>query len=119
MAERAGTMAEMMHQRVVGVVENMSWLVLPDGSKMEVFGSGGGQRVADTLSQRFGSKVPLLAQIPLEQTLREAGDAGKPIVESDPTAESAKVLAEVARTISGRGRGLAGMQLGLTPTSKL
>ena len=118
-AERAGTMAEMMHQRVVGVVENMSWLVLPDGSKMEVFGSGGGQRVADTLSQRFGSKVPLLAQIPLEQTLREAGDAGKPIVESDPTAESAKVLAEVARTISGRGRGLAGMQLGLTPTSKL
>lgn len=118
-AERAGTMAEMMHQRVVGVVENMSWLVLPDGSKMEVFGSGGGQRVADTLSQRFGSKVPLLGQIPLEQTLREAGDAGKPIVESDPTAESARVLAEVARTISGRGRGLAGMQLGLTPTSKL
>ncbi|MGY0539839.1 Mrp/NBP35 family ATP-binding protein [Nocardioides sp. YJ-D4] len=118
-AERAGTMAEMMHQRVVGVVENMSWLVLPDGSKMEVFGSGGGQRVADTLSQRFGSKVPLLGQIPLEQTLREAGDAGKPIVESDPTSESAKVLAEVARTISGRGRGLAGMQLGLTPTSKL
>ncbi|MEU6133981.1 P-loop NTPase [Nocardioides sp. NPDC047086] len=118
-AERAGTMAEMMHQRVVGVVENMSWLVLPDGSKMEVFGSGGGQRVADTLSQRFGSKVPLLGQIPLEQTLREAGDAGKPIVEADPTAESAKVLAEVARTISGRGRGLAGMQLGLTPTSKL
>ncbi|MFJ9390601.1 Mrp/NBP35 family ATP-binding protein [Nocardioides sp. NPDC101246] len=118
-AERAGTMAEMMHQRVVGVVENMSWLVLPDGSKMEVFGSGGGQRVAETLSQRFGSKVPLLGQIPLEQTLREAGDAGKPIVESDPTAESAKVLAEVARTISGRGRGLAGMQLGLTPTSKL
>ncbi|EGD40100.1 Mrp/NBP35 family ATP-binding protein [Nocardioides sp. WG-D5] len=118
-AERAGTMAEMMHQRVVGVVENMSWLVLPDGSKMEVFGSGGGQRVADTLSQRFGSKVPLLGQVPLEQTLREAGDAGKPIVESDPTAESAKVLAEVARTISGRGRGLAGMQLGLTPTSKL
>ncbi|MEU4451662.1 P-loop NTPase [Nocardioides sp. NPDC023903] len=118
-AERAGTMAEMMHQRVVGVVENMSWLVLPDGSKMEVFGSGGGQRVADTLSQRFGSKVPLLGQIPLEQTLREAGDAGKPIVESDPTAESAKVLADVARTISGRGRGLAGMQLGLTPTSKL
>ncbi|GGR68522.1 iron-sulfur cluster carrier protein [Nocardioides luteus] len=118
-AERAGTMAEMMHQRVVGVVENMSWLVLPDGSKMEVFGSGGGQRVADTLSQRFGSKVPLLGQVPLEQTLREAGDAGKPIVEADPTAESAKVLADVARTISGRGRGLAGMQLGLTPTSKL
>ena len=45
-AERAGTMASMMHQRVVGVVENMSFLTLPDGSTMEVFGSGGGDRVA-------------------------------------------------------------------------
>ncbi|MBO0843483.1 MAG: Mrp/NBP35 family ATP-binding protein [Nocardioides sp.] len=118
-AERAGTMAEMMHQRVVGVIENMSWLTLPSGERMEVFGAGGGQRVADTLSKRFGTTVPLLGQVPLEPSLREGGDAGKPIVEADPTAESAKVLAEIARTLSGRGRGLAGMQLGLTPTSKL
>ncbi|MFT4288670.1 Mrp/NBP35 family ATP-binding protein [Nocardioides sp.] len=117
-AERAGTMAEMMHQRVVGVVENMSWLTLPDGSRMEVFGSGGGERVAATLSQRFGTTVPLLGQVPLEPTLREGGDAGKPVVESDPSAESARVLAEVARTLAGRGRGLAGLQLGLTPSSR-
>lgn len=117
-AERAGTMAEMMHQRVVGVVENMSWLTLPDGSRMEVFGSGGGARVAETLSQRFGATVPLLGQIPLEQTLREGGDAGKPVIEADPTSPSARALVGVAEKLSGRGRNLAGMQLGLTPSSK-
>ena len=117
-AERAGTMAEMMHQRVVGVVENMSWLALPAGSRLEVFGSGGGERVARTLSQRFGVDVPLLGQIPLEQTLREGGDAGKPVVDSDPTAESAVVLTRIAERLAGRSRGLSGLQLGLTPTSK-
>ena len=118
-AERAGTMASMMHQRVVGVVENMSYLTLPDGSTMEVFGSGGGARVAQTLGTRFGYDVPLLGQIPLEAGVREGGDAGKPVVESDPTAAAARALADVAGKLSGRGRGLAGMQLGLTPSNKL
>ena len=124
-AERAGTMAEMMHQRVVGVVENMSWLPCPhcaeEGKdhRLEIFGSGGGARVAATLSRRFGTDVPVLGQIPLDPSLREGGDVGKPIVESDPTSAAATALTEVARVISGRGRGLAGMQLGLTPTSKL
>ncbi len=117
-AERAGTMASMMHQRVIGVVENMSFLTLPDGSTMEVFGSGGGDRVAETLSQRFGYDVPVLGRIPLDPSLREGGDAGKPIVESDPTAPAAVELRAVADTLAGRGRGLAGMQLGLTPTAK-
>jgi ATP-binding protein involved in chromosome partitioning len=117
-AERAGTMASMMHQRVVGVVENMSFLTLPDGSTMEVFGSGGGDRVASTLSQRFGYDVPVLGRIPLDPSLREGGDAGKPIVESDPTAPAAVELRGVADKLAGRGRGLAGMQLGLTPTAK-
>jgi ATP-binding protein involved in chromosome partitioning len=117
-AERAGTMASMMHQRVIGVVENMSYLRLPDGSTMEVFGSGGGDRVAETLSQRFGYDVPVLGRIPLDPSLREGGDAGKPIVESDPTAPAAVELRKVADTLAGRGRGLAGMQLGLTPTAK-
>jgi ATP-binding protein involved in chromosome partitioning len=117
-AERAGTMASMMHQRVIGVVENMSFLTLPDGSTMEVFGSGGGDRVAETLSQRFGYDVPVLGRIPLDPSLREGGDAGKPIVESDPTAPAAVVLRSVADRLAGRGRGLAGMQLGLTPTAK-
>lgn len=122
-AERAGTMASMMHQRVVGVVENMSYLPCPhcpaeEDHRLEVFGSGGGERVASTLSQRFGYDVPLLAQVPLDVSLREGGDAGTPIVVSQPDSPSAAALSKVASTLSGRGRGLAGMQLGLTPTSK-
>lgn len=117
-AERAGTMASMMHQRVVGVVENMSFLTLPDGSTMEVFGSGGGDRVAATLSQRFGYDVRVLGRIPLDPSLRESGDAGKPIVDSDPTSAAAIELVKVAEDLIGRGRGLAGMQLGLTPSAK-
>ncbi|GAA4113324.1 Mrp/NBP35 family ATP-binding protein [Nocardioides fonticola] len=121
-AERAGTMASMMHQRVIGVIENMSHLLHtnPDGSqqRLEIFGSGGGERVAATLSQRFGYDVPLLGSIPIDVALREGGDAGKPIVESDPTAPAAQELTAIARTLAGRGRGLAGMQLGLTPSNR-
>ena len=123
-AERAGTMASMMHQRVVGVVENMSYLACPhcaeEGKdhRIDLFGSGGGDRVARTLSQRFGYDVPVLGRIPLDTALREGGDVGKPIVEADPTAPAATVLREVADTLAGRGRGLAGMQLGLTPSSR-
>ena len=106
-AERAGTMASMMHQRVVGVVENMSYLPCPhcaaEGKdhRLEIFGSGGGDRVAATLSERFGYDVPVLGRIPLDISLREGGDAGKPIVDADPTAPAAAVLLEVAETLSG------------------
>jgi ATP-binding protein involved in chromosome partitioning len=123
-AERAGTMASMMHQRVVGVVENMSYLLcehcLQDGKdhRIEIFGSGGGQRVATTLGGRFGYDVPLLGQIPIDVRLREGGDTGKPIVDSDPTAPAAVELERIAAGLTQRGRGLAGMQLGLTPTGK-
>jgi ATP-binding protein involved in chromosome partitioning len=120
-AERAGTMASMMHQRVVGVVENMSFLACPHCGpehQIELFGTGGGDRVAATLSARFGYDVPVLGRIPLDASLREGGDVGKPIVESDPTAPAAAELAGVAERLAGRGRGLAGMQLGLTPTGR-
>ena len=120
-AERAGTMASMMHQRVVGVIENMSSLTCPHcgpSHQIDVFGSGGGDRVAATLSERFGYDVPVLARVPLEPSLREGGDVGKPIVDSDPTNPAAVALREVAERLVGRGRGLAGLQLGLTPTSK-
>ncbi len=122
-AERAGTMASMMHQRVIGVLENMSWLPCPhctaEGKehRLEVFGAGGGARVAGTLSQRFGYDVPLLGEIPLDLALREGGDTGRPIVESDPDSPAGALLHAVARRLAGRGRGLAGMQLGLTPTA--
>jgi len=123
-AERAGTMASMMHQRVVGVVENMSYLpcphCTPEGRdhRLEIFGSGGGDRVAGTLSERFGYDVAVLGRVPLDVSLREGGDVGKPIVESDPTAPAAVELSAVAAGLTGRGRGLAGMQLGLTPTAR-
>ncbi|TIC84207.1 Mrp/NBP35 family ATP-binding protein [Nocardioides sp. GY 10127] len=123
-AERAGTMASMMHQRVVGVVENMSWFPCPhcaaEGKdhRLDVFGTGGGTRVAATLSERFGYDVPVLGEIPLDTVLRTGGDEGTPVVEADPSAPGARVLTDVAARLAGRGRGLAGMQLGLTPQNK-
>jgi ATP-binding protein involved in chromosome partitioning len=124
-AERAGTMASMMHQRVVGVVENMSYLACPHcaesggpSHRLEVFGAGGGKRVAATLSQRFGYDVPVLGEIPLDLSLREGGDTGSPIVTADPDSPAAAELNRVAATLSGRGRGLAGMHLGLSPASR-
>jgi ATP-binding protein involved in chromosome partitioning len=117
-AERAGTMASMMHQRVVGIVENMSYLTTPSGDRMEIFGSGGAAKVAETLSGRFGYDVPVLGQIPLDEKLREGGDTGEPIVVTDPDSEAAKVLRGVADRLGGRSRGLAGMQLGLSPAGK-
>src|SRR5699024_6761844 len=77
-AERAGSVAVQTRQRVVGVVENMAWLEQPDGTRLELFGSGGGQRVAENLSRLTGSDVPLLGQVPLDVRLREAGDGGTP-----------------------------------------
>ncbi len=117
-AERAGTMASMLHQRVVGVVENMSYLDTGDGQRLEVFGSGGAQRVATTLSERFGYDVPLLGEIPLDLKLREGGDTGRPIVATHPDADASKAIQRVADHLTGRSRGLAGMQLGLSPAGR-
>lgn len=119
-AERAGTMASMMHQRVVGVIENMSYLQLPGSDERhEIFGSGGATKVATALSAKFGYDVPVLAQIPLDEKLRIGGDDGIPILESEPDSIAAKELQSVADKLSGRSRGLAGMQLGLAPAGRL
>lgn len=117
-AERAGSIATQTSQGVVGVVENMSWLTQPDGSRLEVFGSGGGQRVADRLAGTLGAEVPLLGQVPLDVAVRAAGDDGTPVVLSDPDAPGAQVLRNVARTLATRSRGLAGMRLNLSPVSR-
>jgi ATP-binding protein involved in chromosome partitioning len=117
-AERAGAIALQTHQQVVGVVENMSWLEQPDGSRIELFGSGGGQAVADSLTRSVGAPVPLLGQVPIDVALREGGDAGTPVVLSDPDSAAAVALRGVARALSRRARGLAGRSLGLTPTRR-
>jgi ATP-binding protein involved in chromosome partitioning len=116
-AERAGGIALQTHQRLVGVVENMSWLDLPDGSRMEIFGSGGGATVAESLTRLVGAQVPLLGQIPLDTRVREAGDAGRPIVLADPSAPAAAALATVADRLAVRRESLIGKPLGLRPTS--
>ncbi|MEV0030725.1 Mrp/NBP35 family ATP-binding protein [Nocardia sp. NPDC050793] len=118
-AERAGSIALQTRQRIAGVVENMSWLDLPDGSRMDLYGSGGGQIVADSLTRAVGATVPLLGQIPIEQSLREASDEGTPIVLRDPDSASAKALIEVADKLAVRRRGLAGMSLGIDTTRHL
>jgi ATP-binding protein involved in chromosome partitioning len=117
-AERAGSIALQTRQRVVGVVENMSGLMLPDGSKMQVFGEGGGRQVAERLSRAVGADVPLLGQIPLDPALVTAGDSGTPIVLSAPDSPAGKELRSVADSLSSRRRGLAGVSLGLDPTRR-
>jgi ATP-binding protein involved in chromosome partitioning len=117
-AERAGAIALQTHQRLVGVVENMSWLELPDGSRMEVFGSGGGETVANSLTTTVGASVPLLGQIPLDTRVREAGDAGTPIVLADPDAPAAKALDAVADRLAIRRESLVGKPLGLSVTTR-
>ncbi|AXH98207.1 Mrp/NBP35 family ATP-binding protein [Ornithinimicrobium avium] len=118
-AERAGSIALQTHQRLVGVIENMSWLELPDGTRQEIFGSGGGQAVSDSLSRSVGAQVPLLGQVPLDVTLREGGDQGRPVVSSNPDSPAATALRGVARQLARRGRGLAGRKLGITPTARV
>jgi ATP-binding protein involved in chromosome partitioning len=117
-AERAGSIALQTRQRLAGVVENMSWMELPDGTRMEVFGSGGGQTVADSLTRAIGAPVPLLGQVPLETRLRECGDAGTPIVLAEPESPAAQALRAVADKLTVRSRGLAGMSLNISPVRR-
>ncbi|MGH3910688.1 MAG: Mrp/NBP35 family ATP-binding protein, partial [Pseudonocardiaceae bacterium] len=116
-AERAGAIALQTRQKLVGVVENMSWLEMPDGSRNHLFGSGGGQVVADSLTRAVGSEVPLLGQVPLDPRLRETADAGTPLVLTDPASAAAVVLRGVADRLATRSRGLAGRLLSVSPSS--
>ncbi|HET7074633.1 MAG TPA: Mrp/NBP35 family ATP-binding protein [Mycobacterium sp.] len=117
-AERAGSIALQTRQRIVGVVENMAGLTLPDGSTLHVFGEGGGRRVAERLSRAVGADVPLLGQIPLDPALVTAGDAGIPMVLNAPDSPAGKELRSVADSLSSRRRGLAGVSLGVDPTRR-
>ena len=119
-AERTGLIATQTHQKVVGVIENMSYMPQPDGSRLEIFGSGGGEIVSASLSETLGYEVPLLAQLPLDIRLREGSDTGCPAVVADdgkPAADApaALELSAVAQRLTHRARGLAGKSLGVTP----
>ena len=117
-AERAGTMAHIMRQRVLGVVENMSWLDVecPNGGpphRVDLFGSGGGITVSDALTARLGYDVPLIAQVPIDLDLRVGGDAGTPIVIAHPEHPAAAALSSLAERLAARPRGLVGQPLRL------
>jgi ATP-binding protein involved in chromosome partitioning len=115
-AERAGALASQLHQRVVGVIENMSYLPCPHcGERVEVFGHGGGQAVADTLTRLSGANVPLLGEIPIDTRLREAADSGAPVMVAAPDSPASQALSRIAEQIAGRSRSLVGRQLGLSP----
>jgi ATP-binding protein involved in chromosome partitioning len=86
----------------------MAGLPQPDGSVLELFGSGGGDDTAARLD------VPLLARVPLSVGLREGGDQGIPIVTNESDAAGAAIR-ELAAAVARRGRGLAGRPLGVTP----
>ena len=112
-AERSALVARQTGQSVIGVVENMAGLVQPDGSVLELFGSGGGADAAARLSSPE-ARVPLLASITLSIALREGGDAGQPVVLSDPEDAAARVILSLADQLATRERGLAGRKLGLS-----
>ncbi|MHC1784602.1 MAG: Mrp/NBP35 family ATP-binding protein [Anaerolineaceae bacterium] len=81
---------------LLGIIENMSYLELPDGTRMEVFGKGGGE----TLSKATG--IPLLCKIPMDPSVRKGGDEGRPIVVSDPDSPSAKALISLAEQLAAK-----------------
>jgi ATP-binding protein involved in chromosome partitioning len=93
-ARLSAAMAAKVNMKVRGVIENMSWFTGDDGKRYELFGSGGGRLLADELD------VPLLAQIPLTNQLREGGDAGRPIAAVAPESESGRIFADLARRIA-------------------
>jgi ATP-binding protein involved in chromosome partitioning len=118
-AERAGTIAVQTRQRITGVIENMSWMPCPHcGEQIDVFGSGGGETVAEALTRATGTKVPVLGQVPIDVRLREGGDSGEPIVLADPASPAAQVLIGIADKIAARSRGLVGMSLSVSPVRK-
>ncbi|MCB1271872.1 MAG: P-loop NTPase, partial [Microthrixaceae bacterium] len=92
-AQRSAFMAHKVNLEVKGVIENMSWFTGDDGKRYELFGSGGGEELAERL------EVPLLGKVPLVPALREGGDAGRPVVVTDPSGEAAQAFTALAARI--------------------
>jgi ATP-binding protein involved in chromosome partitioning len=96
-AQRSAYAARKLKLAVRGVIENMSWFTGHDGERYEIFGSGGGARLAQELG------IALLAQIPLDTTLREGGDSGRPVIVSDPQSEVSQAFRALAATVAAQG----------------
>jgi ATP-binding protein involved in chromosome partitioning len=111
---RAGTLAKQTHQRVVGVIENMTGVPCPHcGEVMELFGKGGGDTVAKAISDELGTDVKVLARVPFDVRLREGGDSGMPLVISDPDSPAAVEIINMAKSLLTSPKGLVGKNLGL------
>lgn len=109
-AERSGALARQSGQRIVGVVENMAGLPQPDGTVLDLFGTGGGDEVARRLSAS-GDEVQVLASLPISVALRSGGDDGVPVVIGSPDDPAARAITALARTLAARPRGLTGRRL--------
>ena len=114
-AERSGSIASQTQQRVIGVLENMSYMVQPDGTHLDLFGSGGGQIVSARLGKHLGYDVPLLGEIPLDIAMREGGDTGVPVALEGDANPSGAAFQKISAEMSKKARGLAGRPLGVSP----
>jgi ATP-binding protein involved in chromosome partitioning len=113
-AVRSALVARQTGQRVSGVIENMAGLAQPDGTVLDLFGTGGGRLVADRLSSEEHGVVPLLGSIPLSAEFRAFGDAGQPAALALPHDPAARELNRIARVLAAQGRGLSGKPLGVS-----
>lgn len=113
-AARAGQLSTQTDQPVSGVIENMGPMQLPDGTVIDVFGSGGGQAVSERLSTVLEQDVPLLGSIPLDPVLRADSENGTPSIVSSRESGAAKALENIVSRLAGAPRGLAGRKLPVT-----
>ena len=97
-AQRSAYMAKKLNLPMRGVIENMSWLSLPDGSRQHPFGEGGGAKMAQELG------VPLLGQIPMASEVREGGDEGRPVAASETPTEAGRAFDELAAAVVAKGK---------------
>lgn len=95
-AGRGLNMFRQLEVPILGIIENMSYLDLPDGSRMDIFGSGGGEQLANTMN------VPFLGKVPMDAEVRMGGDSGKPIVMSNPESAAARALREIAQQVAAK-----------------
>ena len=113
-AERAGRLAHLLQQHVIGVIENMSDFTSPiSGELISLFGTGGGETTAERLSELFGINVPLLGKIPFNIELRSGGDSGTPVVLENPESPASIAISAITKQLMVRSKSLVGQQLGV------